>query len=155
MRSMLCWRGSDDVDFLVNHDTSIVLAQRSKFSLRLFKDPLGLRIEADLPQSDAGEAIAAIIESSKVQGFSFTVLDGTDFRTAGNATYIKQIQISEVSLVTDEVGAPAYPLVAPIVFCTQVTIPGPARRCSVHPPSRRVRFSMSVFKDGKSWNAAK
>src|SRR4029079_16693034 len=92
-----------DVRFLVDHESSLLLAQRSSFSLRLSKAPSGLRIEADLPQSDEGEAVAKLIEGGQAVGFSFNILfAGSDYReeTLGiKARYIKRLQISEISLI--------------------------------------------------------
>lgn len=108
--------GDRDVRFLVDHDSSLVLANRAAFSLRLSKAPNGLRIEADLPQTDAGERVARIVEQGGATGFSFDVLRTSDVRTdtmTGIVQYVVRLDLSEISLMTSP-NVPAYPLVQPI-----------------------------------------
>lgn len=61
----------DDQRFLWSHDTSKVLARKKNGTLRLFEDDIGLRFEADLPDTTLGRDTYTSIERGDVDGVSF------------------------------------------------------------------------------------
>jgi HK97 family phage prohead protease len=111
--SMLASNG--EVQFLVDHAKDLTLARRSDTSLRLTRTTAGLKIEGDIPATDAGEAITQRIEAGEVAGFSFDILSDSETLIDGSARYVKVLHFSEISLVFMP-STTAYPLTSEITW---------------------------------------
>ncbi len=98
-----------DVRFLVDHDSSRVLARTASGTLNLSSDKKGLFVQADLADTSVGRDLRVLLERGDVSQMSFgfvvaadewkTQKDGTELRT------IKDVDLFDVSAVT----FPAYP----------------------------------------------
>jgi len=69
-----CFRNSilsNNVRSLWNHNSDFVLGSTKTGSLRLTEDDLGLRMECDLPETQAGKDAAISIRRGDVDGMSF------------------------------------------------------------------------------------
>jgi HK97 family phage prohead protease len=102
-------RAKNDIKLLWNHDSSMVLGSTRAGTLRLSEDELGLRVEADLPDTSAGRDARVLINRRDVTGFSFgfTVPPGGDSWNAdGTERTLKSVRLLEVST---GVAFPAYP----------------------------------------------
>ena len=62
---------SDDCRALWNHDSACVLGRKSAGSLRMVEDDHGLRVEIDLPETQCGRDVAALVKRGDVTGMSF------------------------------------------------------------------------------------
>ncbi|HEY7824950.1 MAG TPA: HK97 family phage prohead protease, partial [Acidimicrobiia bacterium] len=100
---------SKDVRLYINHNSDMVLASKRSGTLRLTEDEVGLRVEADLPETSAARDLRALMDAGVVStmSFGFTVPRGGD-KWSGNGMErtLTGINLHEVSVVT---GFPAYP----------------------------------------------
>lgn len=96
---------SDNVDFLLNHDSDIKLGSTSEGNVILYEDSVGLRIVADVKHPKVIEAY-----NNGFSGFSFGFIcnkdsfspfDGSQLRT------VEDMELLEVSLL-DSKTTPAY-----------------------------------------------
>lgn len=88
----------------VNHNSDLLLASTRNNTLRLSEDEIGLRVEADLPDTTLGRDMAALLARGDVDSMSFgfspvkyetvTDADGTDRTTH------TEVNLWEVSPVT-------------------------------------------------------
>lgn len=101
---------TDDIRALWNHNTDIVLARNKAGTLRLEEDKVGLRVEIDLPDTQAGRDAAISIDRGDVSQMSFAFRT----KTGGDRWYeedgedrreLTAAQLFEVS----PVAFPAYP----------------------------------------------
>ena len=102
-------RSRNDIKLLWNHDTSTVLGSTRSGTLKLFEDAHGLRVEATLPDTQAGRDAKVLIQRGDVTGFSFgfTVPSGGDSWSAdGSERTLNSVRLLEVST---GVAFPAYP----------------------------------------------
>ena len=102
-------RSRNDVKLLWNHDSSTVLGSTRSGTLRLYEDAEGLRVEADLPDTQAGRDARTLIQRGDVTGFSFgfTVPQGGDsWNEDGSERTLHSVRLFEVST---GVAFPAYP----------------------------------------------
>jgi uncharacterized protein len=98
-----------DVRLYVNHNSDMVLASKRSGTLRLSEDAVGLRVEADLPDTTAARDLRALMQAGVVStmSFGFTVPRGGDkWNGDGSERVLTGINLHEVSVVT---GFPAYP----------------------------------------------
>jgi HK97 family phage prohead protease len=102
-------RAKNDIKLLWNHDSSSVLGSTRSGTLRLYEDEMGLRVEADLPDTQAGRDAKVLIQRGDVTGFSFgfTVpANGDSWSSDGTERTLKSVRLLEVST---GVAFPAYP----------------------------------------------
>lgn len=99
----------NDIKLLWNHSSSDVLGSTRAGTLRLMEDEYGLRVEADLPDTQAGRDAKVLIQRGDVTGFSFgfTVpANGDTWNDSGTERTLKSVRLLEVSA---GVAFPAYP----------------------------------------------
>jgi HK97 family phage prohead protease len=104
-----------DVRLYVNHNSDMPLASRRSGTLRLSEDERGLRVEADLPNTTAGNDMRELLRTGVVDkmSFGFTVPRGGDkWSSDGRSRELREISLHEVSVVT---GFPAYEATAAAV----------------------------------------
>jgi HK97 family phage prohead protease len=104
-----------DVRLYVNHNSDMPLASRRSGTLRLSEDDRGLRVEADLPNTTAGNDMRELLRTGVVDkmSFGFTVPRGGDkWSSDGRSRELREISLHEVSVVT---GFPAYEATAAAV----------------------------------------
>ena len=97
-----------DIRLYVNHDSNLVLASRRSGTLRITEDDIGLRVEADLPETTAGRDIRELMRTGVVDKMSFGFqVDrrGDMWNEDGTERTLTSVRLFEVSVVT---GFPAY-----------------------------------------------
>lgn len=98
----------NNIKMFVNHDDTMVLASTRSGTLRLSEDSRGLRAEADLPNTTAGNDLRELLRTRVVDSmsFGFSVPRGGDEWSDDGATRtLNEVRLHEVSVVT---GFPAY-----------------------------------------------
>ncbi len=96
----------NDIKMLWNHESGSILGSTRAGTLRLEEDSYGLRVTADLPDTQLGRDTAYLLKRSDVQAmsFGFSVPKGGDEWVAADERLLKSVRLFEVSIV----GAPAY-----------------------------------------------
>ena len=101
-------RSKRDVRLFINHDSGQVLASKRSGTLRLEEDENGLRVEADMPDTQAARDLKELMRRGVVDSmsFGFSVPRGGDKWSEDGATReLREVTLHEVSVVT---GFPAY-----------------------------------------------
>lgn len=121
--------GRDNVRALVNHDPSKLLGTTAAGTLRLRTDEHGLGFEVDLPDTEDGRTVRALVERGDLAGASFGFFPGEvqhgvapDGRQLRTHTAVKQLL--DVSVVT----YPAYDGTAVALRHVEFDRPPPDRR---------------------------
>jgi uncharacterized protein len=97
-----------DIKLYVNHNSDMVLASRRSGSLRLSEDSIGLRVEADLPDTSYARDLKDLMQRGIVDKMSFGFqVDkrGDMWNEDGTERTLTSVRLFEVSVVT---GFPAY-----------------------------------------------
>jgi uncharacterized protein len=97
-----------DIKLYVNHNSDMVLASRRSGSLRLSEDSIGLRVEADLPDTSYARDLKDLMQRGIVDKMSFGFqVDkrGDSWNEDGTERTLTSVRLFEVSVVT---GFPAY-----------------------------------------------
>ena len=92
----------NDIKLLWNHDSGIVLGSTRAGTLRLEEDNVGLRVSADLPDTQAGRDAAYLIKRGDVDSmsFGFSVPKGGDEWVSDNERVLKSVRLFEASVVS-------------------------------------------------------
>ena len=103
-----------NIKMFLNHNTDVLLASTRAGTLRLSEDEKGLHVEADLPDTTAGNDTATLLARRDIDSmsFGFNVPQGGDQWASDSERTLRQIQLHEVSPVT---GWPAYPATSAFV----------------------------------------
>jgi uncharacterized protein len=97
-----------DIKLYVNHNSDMVLASRRSGTLRLSEDSIGLRVEADLPDTSYARDLKDLMQRGIVDKMSFGFqVDkrGDMWNEDGTERTLTSVRLFEVSVVT---GFPAY-----------------------------------------------
>jgi len=91
----------NDIKLLWNHDTGVVLGSTRAGTLRLEEDNYGLRVSADLPDTQAGRDAAYLIRRGDVDAmsFGFSVPKGGDEWVSDNERVLRSVRLIETSVV--------------------------------------------------------
>jgi HK97 family phage prohead protease len=94
-------RSRNDVKLLVNHDTGRVLASSRAKTLRLYEDQIGLRVEADLPNTTDGRDMAELLRRGDLNKMSFGFSVQKDsWNNEMTERTLKSVRLFEVSIVS-------------------------------------------------------
>lgn len=93
-------KSRNDVKLLVNHDTGRVLASTRAKTMRLVEDNIGLRVEADLPNTTDGRDMAELLKRGDLSSmsFGFNVIKD-NWNSDGTERTLKSVRLFEVSIV--------------------------------------------------------
>jgi len=96
----------NEIKMLWNHESGSILGSTRAGTLRLEEDSYGLRVTADLPDTQLGRDTAYLLKRADVQSmsFGFSVPKGGDEWVSANERLLKSVRLFEVSIV----GSPAY-----------------------------------------------
>ena len=91
----------NDVKLLWNHDSGTVLGSTRAGTLRLEEDNVGLRVSADLPDTQAGRDAAYLIKRGDVDAmsFGFSVPKGGDEWVSESERVLNSVRLFETSIV--------------------------------------------------------
>lgn len=93
-------RSRNDVKLLVNHDAGRVLASTRAGTLRLKEDSVGLRVEADLPNTTDGRDMAELLRRGDLSSmsFGFSVIKDS-WSSDGTERSLESVRLFETSIV--------------------------------------------------------
>lgn len=95
-------RERSDIKLLWNHDVGEILGSTRSGSLKLWEDGKGLRVQAQLPDTQRGRDTAELLRSGMVDSmsFGFTVPEGgAEWSEDGRVRTLKSVRLFEVSIV--------------------------------------------------------
>ena len=93
-------RSRNDVKLLVNHDSGRVLASSRAKTLRLYEDEIGLKVEADLPNTTDGRDMAELLRRGDLNKMSFGFSVQKDsWNNEMTERTLKSVRLFEVSIV--------------------------------------------------------
>lgn len=99
-------RFTPQVHGLWHHEFRDVLGDLETGTLRIFPDPYGVKVEIDLPNTNAGRDVAELVSTRRVKGMSFAMVDDPKFTT----TREDGVEIHDVTdFLCDEVTITAIP----------------------------------------------
>lgn len=102
-----------NIRMFLNHNTDVVLGSTKSKTLRLAEDEVGLRVEADLPDTTAGRDLSTLMQRGDVDSMSFGFQVIKDEWSADyNERELVEIRLFEVSPITSW---PAYPATSAFV----------------------------------------
>lgn len=96
-------RDRSDVKLLWNHDTGQPLASTRSGTLQLWEDEKGLRVKAQLPNTQLGRDTAELIRTQVVDSmsFGFTVPEGgAEWSEDGRERTLRSVRLFETSIVS-------------------------------------------------------
>lgn len=93
-------KSRNDVKLLVNHDTGRVLASTRAKTMRLVEDNIGLRVEADLPNTTDGRDMAELLRRGDLSSmsFGFNVIKDS-WNAEGTERRLLSVRLFETSIV--------------------------------------------------------
>lgn len=93
-------RSRNDVKLLVNHDSGRVLASTRSGTLRLSEDSVGLKVEADLPNTSDGRDMAELLRRGDLSSmsFGFSVIKDA-WSSDGTERSLESVRLFETSIV--------------------------------------------------------
>lgn len=93
-------RSRNDVKLLVNHDAGRVLASTRAGTMRLEEDSVGLRVEADLPNTSDGRDMAELLRRGDLSSmsFGFSVIKDS-WSSDGTERSLESVRLFEASIV--------------------------------------------------------
>lgn len=93
-------RSRNDVKLLVNHDAGRVLASTRSGTMRLEEDSVGLRVEADLPNTSDGRDMAELLRRGDLSSmsFGFSVIKDS-WSSDGTERSLESVRLFEASIV--------------------------------------------------------
>ena len=96
-----------NIRMFANHNSDLLLASTANKSLRLAEDEVGLRVEADLPDTSVGRDLATLVKRGDVDSMSFGFQAIRDsWNESLTERTLLEVRLFEVSPVT---GWPTYP----------------------------------------------
>jgi HK97 family phage prohead protease len=97
----------NDIKMLWNHDTGTILGSTRAGTLTLEEDSIGLRVTANLPDTQAGRDAAYLIRRGDVDSmsFGFSVPKNGDEWVSESERVLNSVRLHEISVVA----FPAYP----------------------------------------------
>jgi HK97 family phage prohead protease len=102
-------RENDDLRALYNHDPSIVLGRTKSGTLRLHEDATGLAFEVDLPDTQAGRDVRAMVARGDIDGCSFGFkVRKDDVAKRGDGTTVRTLLDVDLVEISPAVVFPAY-----------------------------------------------
>lgn len=95
-------RERSDIKLLWNHDTGQILGSTRAGSLKMWEDDRGLRVQAQLPNTQLGRDTAELLRTGLVDSmsFGFTVPEGgAEWNQDGTERTLKSVRLFEASIV--------------------------------------------------------
>ena len=97
-------RLEDDVRFLFNHDPNMLLARSTNGTLRMSVDHIGLRYEAQIPDTSTGRDVLTLLRNNTLNQNSFAFIvedDSWEVRDGMNVRTINKVSmLADISLVS-------------------------------------------------------
>lgn len=124
---------------LFHHDYRLLIGSTENNSLRFTSDDVGLKVEIDLPNTQAGRDVAELIKGGYCRGMSFAMVGEPRFvTTTENGDYIKDVEAFALDEVT----------ITPIPAFQQTNI-------GIKSNSSGEGFSKSLNAEGQRWEKLK
>lgn len=100
--------GNADVVLCLDHDVRQLLGRTRSGTLKLSKDSHGLKVDAELPNTQLGRDVAELVRRGDAYGmsFCFAVREGGESWRSKRSRQLTDVRLEEVSVLTTE---PAYP----------------------------------------------
>lgn len=100
---------ADDVRFLVNHDSNLLLARTTSGTLRLKEDGTGLHVEADIAPTTLGKDLRILVERGDMSQMSFAFIVGEADWSDEGEDLVRTVTRMEALVDVSPVTYPAYP----------------------------------------------
>ena len=95
-------KARNDIKILWNHDTGSVLGSTRAGTLKLTEDHLGLKVEAQLPNTTVGRDAAELLKRGDIDSMSFgfsVPRGGDEWNSDGSERTLREVRLHEVSIV--------------------------------------------------------